>query len=80
MESRQHAFVFYVRPRSPRASRGSKREAWVDLVHGDVETSNCNLLDVKFTKYNDIILCIINLLDNFSIFHLSNVKKKIAYL
>ena len=52
----------------------------VDLVHGDVETSNCNLIDVKFTKYNDIILCIINLLDNFSIFHLSNVKKKIAYL
>ena len=49
----------------------------VDLVHGGMETSDCNLIEVKFTKYiDDSFLGIIIFLDNLSIFHLSNAKKE----
>lgn len=53
------------------------KRSGVHLVHGDMETSECNLTEVKFTKYiNDIFLGIVIFLDNLSIFHLSNAKKK----
>lgn len=68
---------FFVGPRSPRAPLKAKKGSGVHLVHGDMETSERNLTEVKFTKYiNDIFLGIVIFLDNLSIFHLSNAKKK----
>lgn len=68
---------FFVGPRSPRAPLKAKKGSRVHLVHGDMETSERNLTEVKFTKYiNDIFLGIVIFLDNLSIFHLSNAKKK----
>ena len=72
---------FFVGPRSPRAPLKAKKGSGVHLVHGDMETSECNLTEVKFTKYiNDIFLGIVIFLDNLSIFHLSNAKKKVSHL